>query len=657
MQARRALLRAQIDMTNRAILTLNWLHGGAGQWAPPIPPSPTQPLQPLYDSASTDLRCSAAALRLQSFVFRSCADFVRRRGPLASQRGDESGALASVLQSLEELLPYGAPDRPVVVPLRADAVSLPADPPTVDLLSKLPPGIAALYADPTTLLRPDLPALPQPASRPRHGVGGSSAEYRKLILRLQRLRMVDFTTAPLVVNGVFAVPKPNDKQRLIIDARPANAVFVPSPPVKLPSPADFAAMEASGPFWIAGLDVSDFFHRLRLPPAFRPYFALPPIPAAVVGRPEPEVWPMCTTLPMGWSHSVFVAQAVHEYFVDSDPALRDQPRVGRDRRVDPAAGAHSVYIDDFNVLGQREHVEHHFANGRVRYPAGDLPNNVKKDVPPAREADAIGLHVDGGRGRLEVPISKITKLLGATAQLLRMGGCSGHDMARLVGHWTWVVLVRRPALSVFNAVYRFVAAAGHRVRRLWPSVRSELHAICALAPLLWTSVNDDWFDKVVAFDASTLGAGVCSASATTGDIADEQAFFVRNGAAVSLDGVLDPGDLQQAPLEPALAGAQWSTIISRRWRWDDHINLLEVQAAILAMRWVLSHPRAMGSRVLLLGDSQVALGCLAKGRSSSYRLLRLLRRAAALILASGLRPSYRWLPSAANPADGPSRLQ
>lgn len=559
---------------------------------------------------------------------------------------------------MEELLPYGTSARPSVVPLRADTVSLPSTPPTVDLLSKLPPEIAAHYADPTNLLRPDLPAFPAPvAARPRHGGGGASAEYHKLILRLRDLRMVDFTTAPLVVNGVFAVPKPNNKQRLIIDARPANAVFVPSPPVKLPSPADLAAMEASGPFFVAGLDVSDFFHRLRLPEAFRPYFALPPVPGAVVGRPEELVWPMCTTLPMGWSHSVFVAQAVHEHFVDSDPDLRDQPRVGRDRRVDPATGVHSVYIDDFNVFGPLPLVEHHFVSGQERYPANDLPNNIKKDVPPAAEADAIGLHVNGSRGRLEVPVDKINKLLAATAHLLLLGACSGDDMARLLGHWTWPMLLRRPSLSVFNAVYRFVVAAGSRVRRLWPSVRNELHAICALAPLLWTSVNDDWFDKVVAFDASTLGAGVCCASASPDDIAAEQDLFVRNGAAVTLDQVLDAGDMAQAPLELPLGAARWSTIISRQWRWDDHINLLEVQAAILALRWVLSHPRALGSRVLLLGDSQVALGCLAKGRSSSFRLLRLLRRAAALILSSGLRPSYRWLPSAANPADGPSRLQ
>jgi hypothetical protein len=115
--------------------------------------------------------------------------------------------------------------------------------------------------------------------------------------------------------------------------------------------------------------------------------------------------------------------------------------------------------------------------------------------------------------------------------------------------------------------------------------------------------------------------------------------------------------MAQAPMEPPLQGANWATIVSHPWRWEDHINVLEVQAAVLSLRWVLSHPRAIGSRVLLFGDSQVALGCLAKGRSSSYPLLRLLRRVAALVLASGLRPSYRWLPSAANPADGPSRLQ
>lgn len=614
-----------------------------------------------FSNPATDLRCSAAALRLLHFVFSSCADFIRRRG-FSYLRGDEAAAnaLTAILRSSEfpsygSSVPVPSSSRPSV-PLRADEVSLPSSPPTCDLLSKLPEEVAAIYQDPANLLRAD----EAKQDLPRPYIGGSLAERTRLMQRMLTLGMVAFTTEPAVVNGLFPVPKPNGSQRLIIDARPANAVFQPPPPVSLPLPPDLAAMEASGPFFIAGLDVADFFHRLRLPAAYQPYFALPPVRGPDVGRTEEWVWPMCTTLPMGWSHSVFLAQTVHEHFLAHDPAMPAQPRIGRDQPVDPAKGAHVVYIDDFNMMhGQRDIIDSEFQTSRARYPANGLDNNTKKDVPPTQEAKVLGLVVNGRRGRLELPAEKCTQLILATQSLLSIGECSGHTLSKVIGHWTWFALVRRPALSVFNAAYQFTVSAGARVRRLWPSVRRELMVICDLAPLIWSSITNDWFDRAVAFDASTLAAGVCSAPASPSDIAAELHHVVRNGAAVVLDGVVEETShhMPQASLEPPLHGARWATVIARPWGWDDHINVLEVQAALLAVRWVLSHPSAICARVLLFGDSQVALGCLAKGRSSSYRLLRLLRRVAALVLASGLRPAYRWLPSAANPADGPSRLQ
>eukprot|EP00974_Lingulodinium_polyedra_P013578 1314608-Lingulodinium_polyedra.AAC.1 len=51
----------------------------------------------------------------------------------------------------------------------------------------------------------------------------------------------------------------------------------------------------------------------------------------------------------------------------------------------------------------------------------------------------------------------------------------------------------------------------------------------------------------------------------------------------------------------------------------------------------------------------VALGSLAKGRSSARPLLRQRRQAAAVQLACGIRLVLRYAPSQRNPVDGPSR--
>ena len=60
-------------------------------------------------------------------------------------------------------------------------------------------------------------------------------------------------------------------------------------------------------------------------------------------------------------------------------------------------------------------------------------------------------------------------------------------------------------------------------------------------------------------------------------------------------------------------------------------------------------------RMLVVTDSQVALGCFRKGRSSNRGLLHLARRLAGLVLGYNLRLSLRYVPSHCNLADGPSR--
>ena len=106
----------------------------------------------------------------------------------------------------------------------------------------------------------------------------------------------------------------------------------------------------------------------------------------------------------------------------------------------------------------------------------------------------------------------------------------------------------------------------------------------------------------------------------------------------------------------AIASAPHRTIISHRWRASEHINVLELRAVLLALHWLISYSSSHFSRVYLLVDSTVTLFSLWKGRSSSPRLLLILRKINVLLLAGGVSLLAGWLPSARNPADRPSRL-
>ena len=116
--------------------------------------------------------------------------------------------------------------------LEASRVSLPSAAATCALLDILPPVLASQYASPSpSLLRSGAAqASVRPVKLVAHG------EYLALLRRMIDCNMLDFTTSPRAVNGLFAVPKGDDQQRLIVDARPANEAFVDSPHVSLPTP-------------------------------------------------------------------------------------------------------------------------------------------------------------------------------------------------------------------------------------------------------------------------------------------------------------------------------------------------------------------------------------------------------------------------------------
>ena len=94
---------------------------------------------------------------------------------------------------------------------------------------------------------------------------------------MRELNMIDFTSTPKAVNGLFGVPKDGTEIRLIIDATPANRFFIPCPPLTLPDPGVLARLSvASGDeLWMAKTDLESFYHQLVLPRWLQSYFALP----------------------------------------------------------------------------------------------------------------------------------------------------------------------------------------------------------------------------------------------------------------------------------------------------------------------------------------------------------------------------------------------
>ena len=532
--------------------------------------------------------------------------------------------------------------------LIAKNVSLPTQAATASVLDLLPVDISARYASPATVLLPSPPrVIPKVRLLPQNT---PQSEWEGLVKRLHSRGMVTFTSEPAAVNGVFVVPKEGEKLRLIINAVPFNALCVPPPHVDLPTPDVLGRLRlrSGSRLWSGKSDRDNFYHRLVIPAWMRPYLALPPVDASSLGLGlSGLLYPCCVTLPMGWSHSVYVAQTLHLFQIDKCGCFPVGSRVlaSTDPYIDRFR--HVVYIDDVGGLDPGGDSEKYMCLYEAHMSSVGLPGKASKRVPMSTEPlDLLGLQVSSDV--VGVSAVKLERLLLATRRVLLLGSCTGLELLSLVSSWSWALLVRRLSLSTFGAVYRFVHVA-KAASRLWPSVRRELVCVMGLVPVLSTGWSMPFDSRVLASDASLVGFGVVSANVSPDysyhlDLQRNAVLDQEQSRLQHIDGLRD------------LVGRHWSPIVAAPVRFAAHINVLEALALLLAFMWRASLARpCLPTRVLTLVDSSVVFYALSKGRSSSRPLLKVFRRLSALLLASNVFPIPIWVPSDLNPADAPSR--
>ena len=106
---------------------------------------------------------------------------------------------------------------------------------------------------------------------------------------------------------------------------------------------------------------------------------------------------------------------------------------------------------------------------------------------------------------------------------------------------------------------------------------------------------------------------------------------------------------------PRLAWA-WSTVQSYKWQATQHINVLELAAFFNFIKCVVRENGLVGQRFFHVLDSRVSSCVVAKGRSSSTMLNRILRLIGALLLAADIYVLPLWTISGWNYADASSRV-
>ena len=305
------------------------------------------------------------------------------------------------------------------------------------------------------------------------------------------------------------------------------------------------------------------------------------------------------------------------------------------------------------------------------YRAAPLAYSERKTFSHQLQASFWGVDVCGVSGLVRTAPARYWPLTLITLRVVQLGLASRGLLESLLGSWVAVFLLRRRLLSLVDLCFKAVMQGDPQtILRLSPELCAELVSFVTLGVYAVLDLRASVLPEIHATDASsTWQAGVFAK--VPGGVAQE---FMRhslqkgtwtrllNPSAAYLHerGLLDPDD--EAPGEtfathPVAVLAATVPAYSCSWRKEYssrvHINVGELEAYLREEGRVAGARRA--KRVLFGLDSQVCLGALAKGRSSSQVLNQLLSASLGPMLSSRIFPFYLYFPSSHNPADDPTR--
>ena len=412
-------------------------------------------------------------------------------------RGPRISSQAAIAKLLRGRGVYSQPANAGMVPLNPQTLSVPVS------LDGAPSVLAVAPAGESDLLRDfekrmlrspeEVAEMNQQLGEARHYVDPglrNRRRYANFIRKLCKVGLVSFSRTCRCRIGVFAVSKKNGSQRLIIDARPANRLFLPPPGVSLLTGEGLARMEveidddaathrALGALRVAlGVaDVSDCFHRLRFGPELqelKKFFAYPPILAGDAGVTEVDgvhvdtdalLFPIAESLPMGWAWSLYFAQCINEHQLSHSMRLvrplvmsdRGPPLVFRPASGERTTGSY-VYVDNLGVLSDDVPLVGQEIGGAAKH-----FNSLGLAIHEMEVTDvlgvALGIEVDVVRYETSTEHQRWWTLRLALQVVLKRPKIAGWELEFVLGHMTFVGLMSREVLSCFHVIYRYIQSS------------------------------------------------------------------------------------------------------------------------------------------------------------------------------------------------------
>ena len=530
-----------------------------------------------------------------------------------------------------------------------------------------------------------------------HGTHSEKVELYKKLADCKRLRPVpkDATRDPFV-SGLFTVNKNSKLDRLILDARPANLLEEPrsfwcGTMAAIGGLGDLS-LQADEALVCSGLDLKDFFYQFvvsdqRILRNTLAGSVTPTEASYIFGRDfdeaEGEVRVALATLAMGdllaceFSQSAHLSLCLRHAVMHAGELLTLRTPVPRSKVI---AG---VIIDDLVVM---EKMLISSADGLVKDAAGassrivsamngynenSLEANIKKSFFNETSCRFWGGEVDGRKGLVRSSSLRAWPLMVISMKVATLGFASVKLLETLAGAWISILTMRRRMFCVLDIIFEPLGIAdGNKIIALSPALQDEISVLCCTFLLAVADLRADFLPMVSATDASGDYLSAVRAELPAESCKEFSRFSLKKGtwsrllppgrAELRARAKLDPSDelpgvgLTSHPLWSILArGLKYEEVWVSEVFGNPHINLLELKAFLKEEKRLSSIHQQ--KRCLSGLDSQVCLGALVKGRSSSPAINRALRSALAYPLGSSFHNYFMYFLSEENRADGPSR--
>ena len=500
---------------------------------------------------------------------------------------------------------------------------------------------------------------------------GSRVEYVKLIVAQLRCGKLGLSQVCKGGGTSLAVGKPGGLRLREVwhGRRVSQAAEVPPKPRHLASPTALTLLEAGEdkPVRVSKRDASCWFDQLKLPQCLPQYMAKPAVSTTelvAAGMPSHEqaryledgqVWregqyyPLHRVWPMGFSWSSYIAQ---EQMLDvcAKAGLAESSLLACDCETPESFDLATAVATDDVMLFSNAGPGITLAAAQAldcEFEERGLVRNAAKDVNDELSATCVGVNLVDGK-YLDVPAARYLAMLLSFFFLHRRAVGSPKQVQQLLGALQWYDLLLRPKLSIYEAVYAFTRM------ELPCEVLAELSCSLCLAVFWRCDLTRPFLPLLGATDASTeYGFGASVVRTSEACVRRVARWAERQGAFIVMDGGADLAHRLGPGHQLDLSLDDFTDIFSVKSGCPAHINVLEGEAFVLFLRWLLRCRRHFSKRVVVLLDSSVWVGAAAKGRSSS-QLNRLLRKVAALVMVGDLLHLIL-VPSSENPSDGPSR--